>query len=96
MSILLASLNFGLYFEVDAHAIYVRSLPLNATTTQLEDEFKKFGTIKPDGIQVRSHKVLVFSPSSGFWKTIYVILSLKVLSIFSNVNADSRVLLWLC
>lgn len=62
MSILLASLNFGLYFEVDAHAIYVRSLPLNATTTQLEDEFKKFGTIKPDGIQVRSHKVLVFFP----------------------------------
>uniref|UniRef100_A0A0E0K018 NTF2 domain-containing protein n=1 Tax=Oryza punctata TaxID=4537 RepID=A0A0E0K018_ORYPU len=46
--------------EVDAHAIYVRSLPLNATTTQLEDEFKKFGTIKPDGIQVRSHKIQGF------------------------------------
>ncbi|KAF0932080.1 hypothetical protein E2562_007878 [Oryza meyeriana var. granulata] len=46
--------------EVDAHAIYVRSLPLNATTAQLEDEFKKFGTIKPDGIQVRSHKIQGF------------------------------------
>jgi len=25
---------------------------------QLEEEFKKFGVIKPGGIQVRSHKVL--------------------------------------
>ncbi|KAG8070729.1 hypothetical protein GUJ93_ZPchr0006g43799 [Zizania palustris] len=46
--------------EVDAHAIYVRSLPLNATVAQLEDEFKKFGTIKHDGIQVRSHKIQGF------------------------------------
>ncbi|CAD6250960.1 unnamed protein product [Miscanthus lutarioriparius] len=46
--------------EVDAHAIYVRSLPLNATETQLEDEFKKFGTIKQNGIQVRSNKIQGF------------------------------------
>uniref|UniRef100_A0A0A8XQU5 NTF2 domain-containing protein n=1 Tax=Arundo donax TaxID=35708 RepID=A0A0A8XQU5_ARUDO len=44
--------------EVDGYAIYVRNLPLNATPQQLEDEFKKFGTIKPDGIQVRSNKNL--------------------------------------
>jgi RNA recognition motif-containing protein len=48
-----------LFFEVDAHAIYVRNLPLNATETQLEDEFKKFGTIKENGIQVRSNKVVL-------------------------------------
>uniref|UniRef100_J3LX25 RRM domain-containing protein n=2 Tax=Oryza brachyantha TaxID=4533 RepID=J3LX25_ORYBR len=46
--------------EVDAHAIYVRSLPLNATPEQLEEAFKKFGAIKPDGIQVRSHKIQGF------------------------------------
>ncbi|KAL6634293.1 hypothetical protein ACP70R_026964 [Stipagrostis hirtigluma subsp. patula] len=46
--------------EVDAHAIYVRNLPLNATETQLEDEFKKFGTIKQNGIQVRSNKIQGF------------------------------------
>ncbi|RLM73395.1 hypothetical protein C2845_PM15G05220 [Panicum miliaceum] len=42
--------------EVDAHAIYVRNLPLNATPQQLEEEFKRFGTIKYEGIQVRSNK----------------------------------------
>ena len=51
---------YNVFFEVDAHAIYVRSLPVNATPEQLEEEFKKFGTIKHDGIQVRSHKVLTF------------------------------------
>ncbi|PWZ43977.1 putative G3BP-like protein [Zea mays] len=46
--------------EVDAHAIYVRSLPLNATPQQLEEEFKRFGAIKHDGIQVRSNKIQGF------------------------------------
>jgi len=44
----------------------VRNLPLNATPQQLEEEFKRFGTIKHEGIQVRSNKVLVFS-SQFFW-----------------------------
>ncbi|MQL77427.1 hypothetical protein Taro_009841, partial [Colocasia esculenta] len=42
--------------EVDGYSIYIKSLPLNATTAQLEEEFKRFGPIKPGGIQVRSHK----------------------------------------
>ncbi|PUZ46738.1 hypothetical protein GQ55_7G106400 [Panicum hallii var. hallii] len=46
--------------EVDAHAIYVRNLPLNATPQQLEEEFKRFGTIKYEGIQVRSNKIQGF------------------------------------
>uniref|UniRef100_A0A0E0KPH6 NTF2 domain-containing protein n=1 Tax=Oryza punctata TaxID=4537 RepID=A0A0E0KPH6_ORYPU len=46
--------------EVDAHAIYVRNLPLSATPEQLEEAFKKFGAIKLDGIQVRSHKIQGF------------------------------------
>jgi hypothetical protein len=46
--------------EVDAHAIYVRNLPLNAIPQQLEDEFKAFGAIKADGIQVRSNKIQGF------------------------------------
>lgn len=40
----------------DGYSIYVRSLPYNATVAQLEEEFKKFGPIKKDGIQVRSNK----------------------------------------
>ncbi|KAJ0988906.1 hypothetical protein J5N97_007262 [Dioscorea zingiberensis] len=42
--------------EADGHSIYIKSLPLNATNAQLEEEFKKFGPIKLNGIQVRSHK----------------------------------------
>ncbi|XP_027346292.1 ras GTPase-activating protein-binding protein 1-like isoform X3 [Abrus precatorius] len=39
-----------------AYAIFVANLPMNATVEQLERVFKKFGPIKPDGIQVRSNK----------------------------------------
>ncbi|XP_072955654.1 nuclear transport factor 2 isoform X1 [Typha angustifolia] len=46
--------------EADGHSIYVKNLPLNAIPAQLEEEFKRFGTIKPDGIQVRSHKLQGF------------------------------------
>ncbi|XP_047075018.1 nuclear transport factor 2-like [Lolium rigidum] len=46
--------------EVDALAVYVKNLPLHATPSQLEEAFKTFGTIKPDGIQVRSHKIQGF------------------------------------
>ncbi|XP_022021390.1 nuclear transport factor 2 isoform X2 [Helianthus annuus] len=40
----------------EGHSIYVRNLPMNATVAQLEEEFKKFGPIKSNGIQVRSNK----------------------------------------
>ncbi|KAI7729055.1 hypothetical protein M8C21_004322 [Ambrosia artemisiifolia] len=40
----------------DGHSIYIRNLPMNATVAQLEEEFKKFGPIKSNGIQVRSNK----------------------------------------
>ncbi|PIN14536.1 Alternative splicing factor SRp20/9G8 (RRM superfamily) [Handroanthus impetiginosus] len=44
--------------EVEGHSIYIRNLPLNITVAQLEAEFKRFGTIKPNGVQVRSNKQL--------------------------------------
>ncbi|KAI7733304.1 hypothetical protein M8C21_025294 [Ambrosia artemisiifolia] len=40
----------------EGHSIYVRNLPMNATVAHLEEEFKKFGPIKSNGIQVRSNK----------------------------------------
>ncbi|CAL9064807.1 unnamed protein product [Musa banksii] len=43
--------------EEEGHSIYIRNLSLNATAEQVEEEFKKFGPIKPGGVQVRSHKV---------------------------------------
>ncbi|KAA3456939.1 ras GTPase-activating protein-binding protein 2-like isoform X1 [Gossypium australe] len=35
----------------EGHSIYVRNLPYNATPQQLEEAFRKFGTIKCNGIQ---------------------------------------------
>ncbi|XP_022933487.1 ras GTPase-activating protein-binding protein 2-like [Cucurbita moschata] len=46
----------NLHEEAEGHSIYVRNLPFDATVEQLEEEFKKFGPIKRDGIQVRSNK----------------------------------------
>ncbi|XP_068655244.1 nuclear transport factor 2-like [Aristolochia californica] len=42
--------------EADGYSIYIRSLPVNATVAQLEEEFEKFGPIKSGGVQVRSNK----------------------------------------
>ncbi|XVF11780.1 hypothetical protein REPUB_Repub08aG0057500 [Reevesia pubescens] len=42
--------------EAEGHSIYVRNLPYNATPAQLEEAFKNFGSIKRNGIQVRSNK----------------------------------------
>ncbi|XP_020574086.1 putative G3BP-like protein [Phalaenopsis equestris] len=46
--------------EADGFSIYVKNLPLNASTAQLEEEFKKFGPIKSNGVQVRSNKLQGF------------------------------------
>ncbi|CAA0820294.1 Nuclear transport factor 2 (NTF2) family protein with RNA binding (RRM-RBD-RNP motifs) domain [Striga hermonthica] len=46
--------------EVQGHSIYIRNLPLNFTVAQLESEFQKFGTIKPNGVQVRIHQFFIF------------------------------------
>lgn len=55
--ILLHVLILILWGIVEGHSIYVRNLPMNASVAQLEEEFKKFGPIKSNGIQVRSNKV---------------------------------------
>ncbi|KAL5544634.1 hypothetical protein UlMin_008418 [Ulmus minor] len=45
-----------MFFTDEGHSIYVRNLPYDATVEQLGEEFKKFGPIKPGGIQLRSSK----------------------------------------
>lgn len=42
--------------EADGYSIYIKGLPMSATETLLEEVFSKFGTIKNDGIQVRSNR----------------------------------------
>ncbi|XP_076886081.1 nuclear transport factor 2-like isoform X2 [Bidens hawaiensis] len=46
--------------EGEGFSIYIKGLPMSATPAMLEDEFKKFGPIKPNGIQVRSHRGFCF------------------------------------
>ncbi|EEF29634.1 RNA binding protein, putative [Ricinus communis] len=46
--------------EADGPSIYVKGLPLDATPSLLENEFKKFGSIRAGGIQVRCQKGFCF------------------------------------
>jgi hypothetical protein len=68
ISIILCLKWFTFFSIVDALAVYVKNLPLHATPSQLEEAFKAFGTIKPDGIQVRSHKVRFLCSTYDFCK----------------------------
>ncbi|KAJ7558118.1 hypothetical protein O6H91_04G025200 [Diphasiastrum complanatum] len=42
--------------EGDGRLIYVKNLSMNIIASQLEEEFVKFGAIRPNGINVRSQK----------------------------------------
>lgn len=42
--------------EGDGRSVYIKNLPLNITATELEDEFKKFGLIKPGGVNLRNQR----------------------------------------
>ncbi|KAJ8492313.1 hypothetical protein OPV22_014034 [Ensete ventricosum] len=42
--------------SVDERSICVKNIPLRATPALLEEQFRRFGPIKPGGIQVRNHK----------------------------------------
>ncbi|KAH1129830.1 hypothetical protein J1N35_001208 [Gossypium stocksii] len=40
-------------------SVYVRNLPSTVTVTEIEQEFKNFGRIKPDGVFIRNRKDVV-------------------------------------
>ncbi|KAK4792852.1 hypothetical protein SAY86_023287 [Trapa natans] len=54
---------------VKRHSIFVGNLPLDATEAMLEAAFKRFGSIKCNGIQVRSSKVGYLLPSFVWMKS---------------------------
>ncbi|KAM1137488.1 hypothetical protein FF1_035444 [Malus domestica] len=45
--------NGNLEPEAEGHSIYIKGLPMDCTNTVIETEFKKFGQIKKNGVQVR-------------------------------------------
>lgn len=75
---------FAFELTDEGHAVYARNLPLNATPAQVEEEFKKFGTIKPGGVQVRNHRVRLL-PSINSSAAILFCLILCMSFIFSVV-----------
>ncbi|XP_076888107.1 nuclear transport factor 2-like [Bidens hawaiensis] len=46
--------------EVEGYSVYIKGLPMSATPAILDEEFKKFGPIKPNGIQVRNNRGFSF------------------------------------
>ncbi|OAY67328.1 putative G3BP-like protein [Ananas comosus] len=42
--------------EVESKSVYVGNVPPSVTESDLENEFKKFGRIRPDGVAIRSRK----------------------------------------
>ena len=46
-----------LIFPDEVTSVYVRNLPANVTEAEIDQEFKNFGRIKPDGIFIRVRKV---------------------------------------
>lgn len=52
-----------LLIAAKGHSIFVGNLPDSATVDQLKLIFEQFGPVKLDGIQVRSQKVSLNSPS---------------------------------
>ncbi|XP_021814196.1 putative G3BP-like protein [Prunus avium] len=52
--------NGNLEAEAEGHSIYIKGLPMNSTNALIENEFKKFGLIKNNGVQVRSQKGFCF------------------------------------
>ncbi|XP_057547995.1 nuclear transport factor 2-like [Amaranthus tricolor] len=46
----------GLVQESELRSVYVKNLPSNVTTADLEKEFKKYGRIKPNGVFIRNKR----------------------------------------
>ena len=42
-------------------SVYVKNVPSTALASQIEEDFKKFGKIRPDGVAIRTRKVGSFN-----------------------------------
>lgn len=49
--------SFSLSSTVEVKSVYVRNVPTNMSASEIADEFKKFGKLKPDGVAIRTRKV---------------------------------------
>ncbi|KAL2530859.1 Nuclear transport factor 2 (NTF2) family protein with RNA binding (RRM-RBD-RNP motif) domain [Forsythia ovata] len=42
--------------EVEIKSVYVRNVPMTMAASEIADEFRKFGKLKPDGVAIRTRK----------------------------------------
>ncbi|KAL2469584.1 Nuclear transport factor 2 (NTF2) family protein with RNA binding (RRM-RBD-RNP motif) domain [Abeliophyllum distichum] len=42
--------------EVEVKSVYVRNVPTTMAASEIAEEFKKFGKLKPDGVAIRTRK----------------------------------------
>lgn len=42
---------------VKIKSVYVKNVPSTASASEIEEEFKKFGRLKPDGVAIRTRQV---------------------------------------
>jgi hypothetical protein len=54
------ALTVGFYFSEEFLSVYVGNLSPSTSVFDLEKVFQAFGRIKPDGVAIRSRKVLPF------------------------------------
>lgn len=47
-------------FSGEIKSVYVRNLPPTISASEIEEEFKNFGKLKPDGVVIRSRQVYSF------------------------------------
>jgi RNA recognition motif-containing protein len=55
----------------------VRNLPSDVTAAEIEEEFKHFGRIKPDGVFVRNRKVNLLS-SPLYWHVMFTVAEIAI------------------
>ena len=68
-------------------SVYVRNLLPSVSPSEIEEEFKNFGRIRPDGVVIRSRKVYVFASS-----TYYIKLGSFMSTTMLNFTIISRML----
>ncbi|KAL8204600.1 hypothetical protein R6Q57_010223 [Mikania cordata] len=48
----------GIDDEAEVKSVYVKNVPSTATASDIEEEFKKFGKIRQDGVAIRTRKII--------------------------------------
>lgn len=58
---------------VEVKSVYVRNVPTTMSASEIGEEFKKFGKLRPDGVAIRTRKVcFCFASSPSYFSSRYL------------------------